>query len=323
MEPLPNFHLLRPRSVPEAVAARIADTRTRFLAGGTDLVANMRSGLVDSETLIDLSAIEELRRLEIGPTGLAIGAGVTLETLATHPAIVRDYTALSQAALGIAGPTHRIVATLGGNLCLDTRCRFYNQSESWRAGNGYCLKHGGDTCRAAPGADRCYAAFTGDLAPALMVLGAAADIAGAQGKRVQPLGDMYQDDGKECLTLAPEDLLVGVRVPPADGWLSAYDKIRIRGAIDFALTGVAVALQRDGQRIAKLRIATTATESRPVLMQGLETLEGSTLEEIAPRLEKIVRKQLGMMETYLTPAAYRRRATLVMTRRLIERLLAE
>ncbi|HLF24255.1 MAG TPA: 4-hydroxybenzoyl-CoA reductase subunit beta [Burkholderiales bacterium] len=323
MEPLPNFRLLRPRSVPEAVAARIADTHTRFLAGGTDLLANMRSGLVDTETLIDLSAIEELRHLEVGAKGLTIGAGVTLETLATDPAIVRDYAALAQAAQGVAGPTHRIVATLGGNLCLDTRCRFYNQSESWRAGNSFCLKHGGDICRVALKADRCYAAFSGDLAPALMVLGAVADIAGAQGKRVLPLSDIYTDDGKACLMLAPEDLLVGVRLPSPDGWRSAYDKVRIRGAIDFPLTGVAVALRREGRRIAKLRIATTATESQPILIQGLEALEGNTLEEMVSRLEKIVRKQLGMMETYLTSAAYRRRATLVITKRLIQRLLME
>ena len=321
MENLPNFHLLHPRSVPEAVAARIADARTRFLAGGTDLLANMRHGLIDADTLIDLSAIPELRRLEVEASGLHIGAGVTLETLASHPLIARDYGALSEAAQSVAGPTHRIVATLGGNLCLETRCRFFNQSEPWRAGNSYCLKHAGDTCRVALKADRCYAAFSGDLAPALMVLGAKAEIAGAQGKRVQPLADMYNDDGRAHLVLAPEDLLVGVQIPAAQGLRSAYDKVRMRGAVDFPLAGVAVALRQDGPRIAELRIATTATESQPALIRGLDTVAGSLPEEVLARLDKIVRKQLGMMETYLISAGYRRRAALVLVKRLVEKLL--
>src|SRR5690606_28095124 len=130
----------------------------------------------------------------------------------------------------------------------------------WRAGNSYCLKLAGDTCRVALKADRCYAAFSGDLAPALMVFGAVAQVAGAQGRREQRLADTYADEGRAYLTLAPEDLLVGVRVPPADGLRSAYEKVRIRSAIDFPLAGVAVALRADGERIRSLRIATTATE---------------------------------------------------------------
>lgn len=322
MEPMPDFHVLRPDTVAYAVAVRAVDPRSRYLAGGTDLLTNLRSGLVDAETLIDLSAIAELKRLEADAQGMLIGAGTTLQMLAQHPIVARDYPAVAQAAQRVAGPTHRTTATVGGNLCLDTRCRFYNQSEPWRAGNDYCLKLGGDTCRVALKADRCYAAFSGDLAPALMVHGATVEVEGPGGRRVEALGGIFVDDGRACLTLAPEELLVAVRLPPPDGLRSGYEKVRIRGAIDFPLAGVAVALRRDGDRIGELRIATTATESRPLLMQGLAALAGTTLDEALARLDKLLRKQLGMMETHLMSAAYRRRATAVLAKRLVQRLYA-
>lgn len=322
MEPLPPFRVLRPESVAYAVAARAIEPRAQFIAGGTDLLANLRSGLVDAETLIDLGGIAELKRLEARPEGLIVGAGITLRALAQHPVIARDYPAIAQAAGSVAGPTHRTVATVGGNLRVDTRCRFYNQSEAWRAGNDYCLKRGGDICRVALKADRCYAAYSGDLAPALMVHDATVEIEGSGGRRVEALADIYVDDGKSYLKLAPEELLVSVHVP-ARGLRSGYEKVRIRGAIDFPLTGVAVGLRREGEHLAELRIATTATESRPVLVAGLEAFAGKPLEYVLGRLDKLVRKQLGMMETHLTSAAYRRRATLVLARRLLQRLYAQ
>ncbi len=322
MEPLPDFQLLKPRSVAEAVTARAASAHARFLAGGTDLLANLRSGLIEVDTLIDLGAIPELHRLEAHADGIRIGAGVTLEELAAHPQVARDYPALAQAAAGVAGPTHRAVATVGGNLCLDTRCRFYNQSEWWRAGNQHCLKLAGDTCRVALKADRCYAAFSGDLAPALMVHGAVAEIAGAQGRRELPLGELYADEGRAYLNLAPHELLVALRLPAAGGLRSGYEKIRIRAAIDFPLTGVAVALRRDGERVGELCVAATGTESRPLRFAGLEVLQGMTRDAALVTLDKLIRKQLGMMETHLVSAGYRRRATLVVAKRLVQRLFA-
>lgn len=323
MESLPAFRLYRPQSVADAVAAYAVAGRVRLLAGGTDLIANMRSGLLEADALIDLGAIDELRRLEINSSGMVIGAGVRLEELVNHPTVTRDYGAIAQAAQSVAGPTHRTVATVGGNLCLETRCRFLNQSEPWRAGNQYCLKIGDGICRVAPKADRCYAAYSGDLAPALLVHGAVAEIAGPKGRREEMLGDIYVDDGKAFLRLAPDEILVSLRVPARPGWRSGYEKIRVRGALDFPLTGVAVALRREQDRIADLRIATTATESRPVLMRGLEALHGATIEQATAQLEKLIRKQFGMMETHLLTASYRRRVTPVLAKRLLQRLLAD
>ena len=143
-----------------------------------------------------------------------IGAGVTIAALARHPEIGGRYRALAQAAAAIAGPGHRTMATVGGNLCLDTRCIYYNQSEWWRSANAYCLKNGGDTCHVAPQGQRCHATFSGDLAPALLVFGAKVDIAGDQGRRRIPLSDLYVEDGKAHLALAEGELVVAVHLPP-------------------------------------------------------------------------------------------------------------
>jgi 4-hydroxybenzoyl-CoA reductase subunit beta len=321
MELLPNFSLVRPRSIADAVAARIGAGKIRFLSGGTDLLPAMRRGLVQAETVIDLSGVEELRGITSDAKGMRIGAGTTIEEVATHAHILRDYPAVAQAALGIAGPTHRAVGTVGGNLCLDTRCQYYNQSEPWRTANDFCMKLVGDTCRVAPKSGRCYAAYSGDLAPALMVHGAVADIAGPSGMREMPLAEVFADDGMVYLTLAPDELLVAVRLPAPAGARSAYEKVRTRGALDFPLVGVAVSLRAEGGGMRDLRIAFTGADSRPLFITGLGELCALPLDEALTQLDKLIRKQLGPMETTLTPAAYRRRVAPVLARRLIRRLL--
>jgi 4-hydroxybenzoyl-CoA reductase subunit beta len=166
---LSDFHLLQPLTIQEAIAARLDHPNARFVAGGTDLLVNMRRGISNPNSLIDLSAIDELAEIDLREDGVTIGAGVTIATLARHECIADRYKALSQAAQAIAGPAHRAMATVGGNLCLDTRCIYYNQSEWWRSANAYCLKNRGDICHVAPQGRRCHAAITGELAPALLV----------------------------------------------------------------------------------------------------------------------------------------------------------
>jgi 4-hydroxybenzoyl-CoA reductase subunit beta len=321
MELLPNFSLLRPRSIAEAVAARAGAGEIRFLAGGTDLLPALRRGLMQATTVIDLSDVAELRGITFDSPGVRIGAGTTIGELAAHPSLVRDYPAVAAAALAIAGPTHRAVGTVGGNLCLDTRCRYYNQSEPWRTANNFCMKLAGDVCRVAPKADRCYAAYSGDLAPALMVHGAIAEIAVPGGTRHAPLAEIFADDGIVNLTLAPGELLLAVHMPAADGWHSGYEKIRTRGAIDFPLVGVAVALRCEDDKLRALRIAVTGTDSRPLAIAGLDELCALPLDEALIRLDKLLRKQVGPMETALAPAAYRRRVVPVLARRLIHSLM--
>jgi 4-hydroxybenzoyl-CoA reductase subunit beta len=322
MEPMPHFRVLRPACVADAVAARAQTSGARFLAGGTDLLANLRRGLVSSDTLIDLAGIAELRTLQADANGLRIGAGVTLEALAAHDAVRRGHPALAQAALAIAGPTHRATGTVGGNLCLDTRCRYYNQSDTWRTANQFCMKIAGDICRVAPKSQRCYAAYSGDLAPAFLVLDAVAEVAGPGGTRRVPLAELYADDGIAHLALQSDELLVAVSVPFVNGLRSAYEKMRVRGAIEFPLAGVAVALRHDGNLAHDLRIAITGTDSRPVSVSGLDGAWRDEPDDQA-RLAKLLRRQITPMETTLTSAAYRRRVVPVLATRLMRRLIEQ
>jgi 4-hydroxybenzoyl-CoA reductase subunit beta len=252
-----------------------------------------------------------------------IGSAVTLAHLAAAPRLAALLPALVEAALAVAGPSHRNAATLGGNLCLDTRCVYYNQSEWWRESNGLCLKYGGTLCHVAPTGKRCHAAFSGDLAPVLLALEASAELEGPEGTRHVPLEAFYIEDGAAPLALGPDEMLVAVDVPLAAARRAAYEKVRQRGAIDFPLAGVAVALERSGDRLGALNVAVTGTNSRPILIAGTDELVGMPLdEEAVRRLGKLVQQQVSPMRTTLAPAHYRRRVAAALAARLARRLYA-
>ncbi len=316
MELLPDFRVATPVSIAAALAAGKRHPGGRFVAGGTDLMVNLRHGIGAPTALIDLRAIPELRGIASGTGGMSIGAAVTLAELAAHPAVAAHYPAVAAAAAAVGAPAHRAAGTVGGNLCLDTRCMFYNRSAWWREANSFCLKHEGDTCHVAPTGKRCHAAFSGDLAPALLVHDAAVEIAGPDGLRRQPLADLYAEDGAAHLRLAPGEFLVRVALPP-DPWPSAYAKARARGAIDFPLAGVAVALRRDGDTVAGLRVALTGTNSRPFLLEGTAALLRAAVDAAwRDRLGKLVQKQVLPMRTTLLAAQYRRRVASALAQRL-------
>ena len=335
MDALPDFRVLTPVTLDEALAARATNPGSMPLGGGTDLVVNIRRGIVAPPVLIDMNHVAELATIKADVHTLEIGASVRLTELAEHPAIVKHYPVLAQAASHIAGPTHRNMGTVGGNLCLDTRCIFYNQSEWWRDANNHCLKTTGTVCHVAPKSRGvCFATYSGDLAPALLALGADVDIAGPSGKRTIPLNKLYigfarqdlpvsetQGDGKYYLSLRPGEIVTAVRVKNTLGLRSAYDKIRIRKSIEYPVAGVAVALKRDGDRLASLRVAFTGTNPRPVLLEGTAELTGSMLDErVYKGLDALVRDQIMPMKTTFTPGHYRRRVAGVLARRLLTRL---
>ncbi len=321
--PLPNLQLARPHSVAEAIAARAGAPDAQFIAGGTDLLVNMRHGIKQPHVLVDLTGVSELAGIEIGVAGLRIGAGVAVADVARHPTIAGDYRAIAQAAAQIAGPAHRAMGTVGGNLCLDTRCVYYNQSEWWRSANKFCLKHRGDTCHVAPQGRRCHAAYTGDLAPALLALDAAVEIAAPFGRRRVPLGELYAEDGRAHLRLAADELVVAVHVPPSPP-RSAYAKVRVRGAIDYPLAGVAVALAAAGGGVTALRIGVTGTNSRPFALAGTDALVGRPIDEKAlQEIDRMVQKQVQPMRTTVASAHYRRLAAAGLARRLAAELFAE
>jgi 4-hydroxybenzoyl-CoA reductase subunit beta len=318
--PLPDLQLTRPLNAAEAVAARHRYPHSQYIAGGTDLLVNIRHGIRTPDTLIDLSGIDEVNRIEVGDAGAYLGAGVTIARLLHHPLVKAAYPAVADACEQIAGPGHRTLGTVGGNLCLDTRCIYYNQSEWWRSANGYCLKHRGETCHVAPQGQRCHAAFTGDLAPALLVLGAEIEIINSSGRRRIPLGELYAEDGRAHLRLSEDDLLVAVRLPPSPP-VSAYAKVRIRGSIDYPLAGVAVALANSGSAIASLRIGITGTNSRPFVVAGTDALVGHPIDEQAlHKIDRLVQKQVQPMRTTVASAHYRRLAAAALARRLTKQL---
>ena len=337
MDALPQFELVRPQTLDALVQARQSHPDSRVLGGGTDLLVNLRRGIVAPPVLIEITRVAELRAIRADAARLEIGAAVTLSEVAAHPDVVRHYPVVAQAAAHIAGPTHRNMGTVGGNLALDTRCIFYNQSEWWREANQHCLKTSGAICHVAPKSRGvCFATFSGDLAPALITLDAEIDIAGPAGPRTMPLADLYigharQDepvtetrgDGKYFLALRRGEIIAAVRAKNTAGLRSAYDKIRIRRSIEYPVAGVAVALRRDGDSLADLRVAFTGTNPRPVRLAGTAALCGAGLDDrVFKGLDALVRDQIMAMKTTFTPGHYRRRVAGVLARRLVMRLFA-
>jgi 4-hydroxybenzoyl-CoA reductase subunit beta len=320
---LPQFRLARPRDLKEASALLAGDPEARVLAGGTDLLANLRDGLLAPSTLVDLGAIEDLAAIAGDGSGIRIGARVTLARLAADARIAILYPAVAQAAASVAGPAHRSVATVGGNLCLGTRCVFYNQSEGWRRANRYCLKYRGEVCHVAPQGNSCQAAYSGDLAPALLALGAEAEIADAGGSRRIALSDLYVEDGAAHLALRAGEIVAAVHVPPAR-LRSGYRKARARGAIDFPLAGVAAALRVEAGRLASLRVALTGTNSRPFVLDGTAEWIGKPLDPtaLASAVGKLVQHQVRPLRTTVTAANYRRQVAAALAQRLVRELSA-
>lgn len=337
MDALPKFEVVQPSSLDEAIRLRVEHPTSSLLGGGTDLMVNIRRGIVAPAMLIDMNRVSELHSIKADAHALEIGSSVKIADLAAHPDVAQHYPVVAQAAKLIAGPTHRNMGTVGGNICLDTRCIYYNQSEWWRDANNHCLKTTGDICHVAPKSRGvCFATFSGDLAPALLTLEAEIDLAGPQGKRILPLSGLYigyarQDqpiteslgDGKYYLSLRPGEIVTTVRARNTPGLRSAYDKIRIRQSIEYPVAGAAVALCRDGGILTDLRVAVTGTNPRPVLLDGTAEVCSRPLDDHAlRRLDDLVRNQVMAMKTTFTPGHYRRRVAGALVRRLVERLFA-
>lgn len=304
-EVLPEFDLLRPTSIEEAMKA-LANEGAEIIAGGTDKVVQLRRGLSTAKTLVDLGQISALAGITREGEGLRIGAGVTLAELA-HDPLIAAYTSVAQGASSVAAPGHRAVATIGGNLCLDTRCLYYNQSHWWRQSNDFCLKYQGSICHVAPKGNRCRAAFSGDLAPALMVHDAALEIAGPDGTRRVALRDFYVEDGAAFLTLAPSEFIVAIHLPAPVG-PSAYAKVRLRKSIDFPLAGVALARGETG-----FEVALTGTNSCPKMVDFDAPFTDDDAYYTA--LEKAVQKAASPQRTSTTQPHYRRLAVAALAAR--------
>ena len=264
---LPRFELRQPASVAEA-ARLLADLGPTavVLAGGTDLLPNMKHELVTPPFVVSLGRIEALRGIRVEPDGsLVIGAMTTIADVAASNLVAERAPCLAQAAGLIAGPQLRRAGTLGGNVLLDTRCQYYNQTHFWRMALGFCLKKDGTACHVVAGGSRCVAAAAADTAPALMTLAASLEIEGACGARRIPVEDFWVADGVSNRRLLPGEILVSIRIPPTPaGHRGAYGKLRERGSIDFPLLGVAARIDLDkGGVVERAELVLTALAAKP------------------------------------------------------------
>src|SRR5579859_5869408 len=239
---LPLFEFRAPRTLEEA--ARILDgegAKAMPLAGGTDLLPNMKRRQQVPRTLMSLRYIEELQRSPSDHSGSRLGACVTLSEIAADARFQNGLTALAQAASLVATPHIRNMATLGGNLCLDTRCNYYDQNYEWRKAINFCLKKDGDTCWVAPGSPKCMAVSSTDTAPALIALGARVRLVSCSEEREVLLADLYNNDGLDYLKRKPNEILAEVLLDSLHGWRSTYWKLRRRGSFDFPVLSAAAA----------------------------------------------------------------------------------
>jgi len=319
---LPEFKLLRPRTVDEATGylAKYA-SNVRVLAGGTDLIPSMRQKLFEPRYVLDIRHIPELkgilRRIE---AGVEIGALTTLTAVERSDFLRQHYPVLTEAARTVASPLLRNMGTIGGNICLDTRCLWYNQSLTWRKGCGFCIKKDGDLCHVAPGGSKCWAVFSGDTPPALLCLNAEIEIASPAGRRRVPLREFYTGLGDEYRKLNPNELLTRVFLPESSAdYLGIYRKLRVRGSIDYPLAGVAVVLKRSNGHVADAQLAITAVNPAPLLVKGVSRLlEGRPIDEsLAEAVGDLAARTAKPLTTSALTPEYRREMIRVFTKRAV------
>ena len=269
---LPWFDYRAPRTVAEATKILAGEgPQAMLIAGGTDLLPNMKRRHQTPKVLVSLRGISSLR----GLNG-SFGAGLTLTEVVNS---AKTPTALRQAAAQVATPHLRNVGTLGGNLCLDTRCTYYNQNYEWRQAIDFCLKKDGDTCWVATASKRCVAVSSTDTAPALIALDAKVVLEGVSGEREIPVASLYQNDGIDYLSRRPDEVLKEIRMTQKE-YKSTYWKLRRRGSFDFPILGVAVALKFSGDVVEDARVALGAVASRPFLVEKAgEYLRGKKLTD--------------------------------------------
>ena len=318
---LPSFQLLRPRTLNEAVAFLSKhDDEVKVIAGGTDLLPSMKQKLFTPPYVLDLRGVGELRGIHETADGVSIGALTTLAAIEHSPIIRRDYSVLCHAVKTVASPVLRNMGTLGGNICLDTRCLWYNQSLLWRKSCGFCLKKDGDLCHVAPSSKTCWATFSGDTPPALLCLGAEIEITGPSGVRRVPLAEFYINDGIVRLHLSPNEVVTRVILPAsARGWSGSYQKLRVRGSIDYPLAGVAVTMKMRNGRVEDARMAITAVNPAPHLVKDVDArLVGMEVgEELAETVGDLAARTAKPLTTSALTPEYRREMVKVFAKRAL------
>jgi 4-hydroxybenzoyl-CoA reductase subunit beta len=319
---LPSFEHLEPGSLEEALRYLAEHKeRAKIIAGGTELLVSMRHGLLTPTHLVNLKTVPDLDFVSEHDGGLRIGALTRLATLRETPAVREHFPVLVQAAEMVAAPPLQAMGTVAGNLCLNTRCFYYNQSPFWRQARGACYKTGGDRCHVVKGGKRCLATYQGDVAPALIALGATVRVVSMGSEREIPLAEMYTGQGKRPLVLEPDEIAAEVWVPaPVDGMTGDYQKLRLRGSMDFPLAGVAVVLSRNGAEVCnKARVVLTAVGAGPLVVEeATRLLEGHQVtDDLVAQAAEAAYEAARPVDNVGSDATYRRKMVRVLTRRAI------
>lgn len=325
MLPLPAFGWLAPTTLPELVAALgESPAETLLLAGGTDLLPNLKHGLFAPKLVVGLRRVAELSRIEeAADGGLVIGAGVSLDRVATDRRIAARYPALAEAAGLVASPQIRRMGTLGGNLCLDTRCTYYNQTAFWRGALGGCLKKDGSVCFVVPQGKRCVAAFSADTPAPLITYDATVELVSVRGARTLPVAKLFAGDGVKNHVRAADEVLARIHLPaPAPGLRSVYQKLRTRQAIDFPLLAVAAAVVLDPQGVVQgVRVVVGALGALPRVLRGLEAALSQPLRaEVMDLIAAAAHKQCHPLSS-LGAESWRQEVVGPMVRRALEALV--
>jgi 4-hydroxybenzoyl-CoA reductase subunit beta len=252
--------------------------RAMFVAGGTDLFPKLKRRQFEVETLIGLDFLS--RAVHAGTDETVVDAGVTLNAASADAVLRSGYFGYAEAAGLVSSPPLRNAGTIGGNLCVDTRCNYYDMTYEWRKAAGFCIKKDGDICLVAPSSPRCWAVSSSDTAPVAIALGALVTLVGPDTDRELPVAALYRDDGIDYLAKQPHEVVTALRLPPAAGTRTAYVKLRRRGSIDFPIAGAAVALRLDGPTVTSCRIVLSAVASHPLeAAEAGEFMVGRRIDE--------------------------------------------
>ena len=324
---LPKFTLEEPTALADAASLlQEHGENAMVVAGGTDLLPNMKHGLFEPEVVVSLARIEELRGVSSRPDGtLRIGAMTTIAEIAQSEAVRAHAPALAQAASVIAGPQLRTMGTLGGNVMLDTRCQWYNQTHFWRKSLGYCLKKDGSVCHVVAGGRKCVAAASNDSAPALMSVGATLSFHGASGAREVPIEDLWKADGIWNKKADRSEILTHVEIPKqATGHRGAYGKLRDRGSIDYPLFGCAARVDVDESgAVTDADVVCVALVARPLRIKrvgevlGGQSIDGDSFETAVREAAELAYTQAKPMDNIPGEADYRREMVPVYVRRTL------
>jgi 4-hydroxybenzoyl-CoA reductase beta subunit len=320
---LPAHDFIKPASLKEGLEAlNGAEGDVKLLSGGTDVIFNMRCHLMTPDTVIAIKDLPELHGIEELPDGgLRIGGAERLTDLANHKGVQARFPALAAACQSVASLHVRNMGTLAGNICLDTRCWYTNQTDSWRAAKEPCLKTGGTICHVIKSSDICVAINNADTPPALIALDARVTLAKVDVEREVALADYFQEDGIDHTVREPGEILTSITVPPTQDRV-VYMKETPRKGMDFAYGSIAARAYGKGESPSKVTVILGSFGIAPIsLKRPVEIVEQKGLGDDAI-LEAVdsTRDELGALTNLYSPASYKRDLAKVLVKRALTQL---